>query len=154
MRQKEFQQIYDDPTIGWNIQSTIAKAYPKVGLTLPWITLCEKLVKPVPNLSIVCWKFPENGVLKLNTDGNYCPASGKSGMGGVLRDDRGNLILAFSSPSSCICSTEAEAKAASYGLSLCLLKNLKNFTIEIDSLVLFQMIVNNQQSKYKLNFIF
>uniref|UniRef100_M1AP69 Pentatricopeptide repeat-containing protein n=1 Tax=Solanum tuberosum TaxID=4113 RepID=M1AP69_SOLTU len=93
--------------VGWNIQSTIAKAYPKVGSTLPWITLCEKLVnlKPVSNLSIVCWKFPENGVLKLKTDGSYCSASGKSGMRGVLRGDRGNLILAFSSPSSCCSST-------------------------------------------------
>lgn len=101
--------------IGWNIQSTIAKAYPKVGSTLLWITLCKKLVKlkPVRNLSIVCWKSPENGVLKLNTDGSYCPASGEYGMGGVLRDDRGNLILAFSSPSSCCGSTEAEAKSAS-----------------------------------------
>ncbi|WMV52363.1 hypothetical protein MTR67_045748 [Solanum verrucosum] len=74
------------------------------------------LLKPSSNLSIVCWKFPENGVLKLKTDGSYCPASGKSGMRGVLRDDRGNLIFAFSSPSSGSSITEAEAKAASYGL--------------------------------------
>ncbi|KAH0720927.1 hypothetical protein KY289_006262 [Solanum tuberosum] len=73
-------------------------------------------LKPASNLSIVCWKFPENGVLKLKTDGSYCPASGKSGMRGVLRDDRGNLIFAFSSPSSCSSITEAEVKAASYGL--------------------------------------
>ncbi|KAK4725074.1 hypothetical protein R3W88_027853 [Solanum pinnatisectum] len=64
--------------VGWNIQSTIAKAYPK---------------------------FPESGILKLKTDGSYCPASGKSGMVGVLRDDRGNLILVFSSASSCCSST-------------------------------------------------
>lgn len=56
-----------------HIQSTIAKAYSKVGSTLLWITLCEKIVKlkPASNLSIVCWKFLEDGVLKLNTDGSF-----------------------------------------------------------------------------------
>lgn len=51
---------------------------------LVWHYLGSLFVKNLWNLSqtfLVCWKFPENGVLKLNTDGNYCPASGKSGMG-------------------------------------------------------------------------
>lgn len=47
---------------------------------------------------VVYWQTPELGFLKLNTDGSFEQNNGKAGLGGVLRDEDGQLIMAFSIP--------------------------------------------------------
>ncbi|WMV15539.1 hypothetical protein MTR67_008924 [Solanum verrucosum] len=58
--------------------------------------------------------------------------------------------MAFSSPIQCDSNLEAEALAAKYGLSRCTLLNYRDFTLEVDSLSLVQMISENKCYNYKL----
>ncbi|WMV20176.1 hypothetical protein MTR67_013561 [Solanum verrucosum] len=67
--------------------------------------------EPIPKLLVVCWQKPEQGLLKLNTDGSFNISNGKAGHGGALRDEEGELIKAFSVPIECFSHNETEAKA-------------------------------------------
>jgi hypothetical protein len=48
------------------------------------------------NFVAVSWEKPELGWFKLNTDGSSFVNPGESGAGGLIRDHKGNLIVAFS----------------------------------------------------------
>ncbi|KAK6777565.1 hypothetical protein RDI58_024283 [Solanum bulbocastanum] len=53
------------------------------------------------------------GRIKFNTDGSYMQESiSKDDIGGVLRDDTGHLIMAFSVPTQCKSNNQVEAMAA------------------------------------------
>lgn len=97
-------------------------AFPSCAVTLPWISLCEKLEtwRPIATWKKVIWEKPPNGRVKINTDVSFRKESGKASLGGIMRDDKGDLIMAFSltirgRPNNCI-----EAMAAKVGLQWCL----------------------------------
>ncbi|AES76864.1 hypothetical protein MTR_6g088150 [Medicago truncatula] len=48
------------------------------------------------NCHMVNWTPPSDGCVKLNIDGS-CGASGDIGYGGLIRDNKGNWIVGFSS---------------------------------------------------------
>ncbi|PHT90463.1 Ethylene-responsive transcription factor [Capsicum annuum] len=65
-----------------------------------------------PSLFILTAKKSDTGSTKLNTDGSFNINNGKAGLGGALRDDNGDLIMAFSIKAHCDNHNIAEAKAA------------------------------------------
>ncbi|KAF3638756.1 hypothetical protein FXO38_23073 [Capsicum annuum] len=107
--------------IFWKIQSAVNKAFPNLVLTLPWATFCDDFIKlkPIVNCFPVCWQFPTNGTLKINTDGSFSASTGRARMGRILREDWGEFIMAFSSSLESNSSIEAEALEARKGLELC-----------------------------------
>ncbi|GAV58390.1 hypothetical protein CFOL_v3_01924 [Cephalotus follicularis] len=78
------------------------------------------------------WQVPAFGSLKLNTDGssinNVCAG------GWVVRDQSGEIILAFSSSFGTSNSAEAALKAMHLGLRLCSERGLSISSMELDSL--------------------
>lgn len=42
--------------------------------------------------------MPDNGKLKVKTDGSYMKATRKAGIRGIIRDESGDMIEAFSFP--------------------------------------------------------
>ncbi|XP_009762590.1 uncharacterized protein [Nicotiana sylvestris] len=93
-RSEKAQYVHLKHQISWMIQVAVNNAFPNNGLTLPWINLVK--LQSIPKSIIVCWETPKSGTIKLNTDGSYNANSGKAGLGGILRDDKGNLVMAFS----------------------------------------------------------
>ncbi|PHU03108.1 hypothetical protein BC332_28359 [Capsicum chinense] len=94
-------------------------------------------MQPVPKSDIlVYWEKPSPGSIKLNTGGSFLHESNKAGIGGVLRYDNTDLIMAFSIPSSCNSNNSAEVQAALFGLNWCYQNGFRNFTIELDSLLI------------------
>lgn len=100
---------------------------------------------------MVCWQKPDTGSTKLNTDGSFNNNNGKAGLGGALRYDNGDLIMAFSIKAHCNNHNIAEAKAAWYGINWCLQNGYNNFTIESDSTVITDMLKNKKASNFRLN---
>ncbi|KAM3396874.1 hypothetical protein P3S68_000386 [Capsicum galapagoense] len=100
---------------------------------------------------VVCWQKPDTSSTKLNTDGSFNNNNGKAGLGGALRDDNGDLIMAFSIKAHCNNHNIAEAKAAWYGINWCLQNGYNNFTIESDSTVITDMLKNKKASNFRLN---
>nr|XP_027082212.1 uncharacterized protein LOC113704512 [Coffea arabica] len=59
---------------------------------------------------------------------------------GVLRDDTGQLLLAFSTSFGSCTSIQAEARALLFGVNLCLSHGYARVHVEVDSLVLVQIL--------------
>ncbi|PKU72688.1 Putative ribonuclease H protein [Dendrobium catenatum] len=66
----------------------------------------------------VIWKKPSIHYIKANTDGSV--SEGKCGCGGILRNDKGNLIVAFASPLNNCSVLFAELMAILKALQICL----------------------------------
>ncbi|KAH0673051.1 hypothetical protein KY284_024138 [Solanum tuberosum] len=111
-----------------NILSAMSQAFPSNSLTLPWISFCDTLLRlrPCPESTIVCWKFPTAGTLKLNTEGSFISTNG---------------------------SAEAEAMTAKHGMNICCQKNHSNFILELDSLAIVEMINEDKCCNFRLNMI-
>ncbi|XP_015064939.1 uncharacterized protein LOC107010215 [Solanum pennellii] len=91
-------------------------------------------------VTMVRWKSPTAGKYKLNTDGSALSDSGKIGGGGILRDQQGKLIYAFSVPLGSGTNNMAELKAALYGLDWCEQHGYKCIELEVDSELLCKWI--------------
>ena len=71
--------------------STIEKAY---SLLAEFQNANEK-IKPEKVDRNARWTAPPVGFLKLNTDGGGASGTNSRGIGGVIRDDKGDLVGAF-----------------------------------------------------------
>ena len=81
----------------------------------------------------VCWVKPTDSTIKLNNDGSTIDNPGSSGVGGICRDKKGDLIFAFSSPLGVCTNNQAELEAAFFGLSWCLHLGYTKVLLEMDS---------------------
>lgn len=84
-------------------------------------------------VKIVTWKPPTTTKYKLNTDCSTLNNPGKSGGGGILRNEYGNILYAFSVPFGEGTNNQAEVQAASYGQNWCIQHGYKNIILEVDS---------------------
>ncbi|XVE82081.1 hypothetical protein DITRI_Ditri15bG0118000 [Diplodiscus trichospermus] len=65
----------------------------------------------------VCsWVQPPSGVMKFNVDGSMVGKPGPAGIGGVLKDDKGNQKIVFSKSVGVTNSNEAEMLAVKHSL--------------------------------------
>lgn len=65
------------------------------------------------------WEMPPTGWAKLNTDATFCANTGEAGAGVIVRDERGQVLLAVHRPiRRCSTAEEAEAEACLEGLRL------------------------------------
>ncbi|MCD7450243.1 hypothetical protein HAX54_004688 [Datura stramonium] len=101
----------------WLITAAINSVYPKVKINGSWTQICmtvEKL-KPMLNWRQISWIKPPIGTVMANTNGSFNINKGKTGIGGVIRNANGNLIIAFSIYTHCTSNNQAKAKADLYG---------------------------------------
>lgn len=96
--QKKFHMYKWNQQISWSVEATVNKAYPKCNLKMPWNIFCDILTRlqPVQKSIVVYWIKPNRGTVKLNTDVSYLRAEGKAWVGGALRNENGDIIMAFS----------------------------------------------------------
>jgi ribonuclease HI len=79
------------------------------------------------------WSPPCEGETKMNVDAAFCPTSGESAAGVVIRDHQGAIILAASMVGTkCRDAEEAEATAIYEGLKIAVEYNLTPSSLESD----------------------
>ncbi|KAH0689330.1 hypothetical protein KY289_016688 [Solanum tuberosum] len=83
---------------------------------------------------------------KLNTDGSFIHSTEKAGIGGILRDEEGDIIFAFSIPVQSNSSNMAEALAAKFGLDRCIQHGVHNISLELDSMLITNLIKQGHSS--------
>lgn len=93
-------------------------------------------------LKQVRWERPDDGRMKLNTDGAASVSLGLAGAGGVIIDDRGNWVVGFSRKIGKTNSFVAEIWALRDGLFLCNQMNLSALIIELDAKALVDALNN------------
>ena len=98
-------------------------------LNIPVLVPIRKHVQPV------AWQKPAHGWFKLNTDGSSLGNPGCSGVGGIIRNDRGLMVYAFNSSIGIGTSNRAELLAVLQGLKACKELGINFVEIELDSQV-------------------
>ncbi|XP_075083870.1 uncharacterized protein LOC142167802 [Nicotiana tabacum] len=133
--QKKFSLYKLKQHVSWIVEAATNKVYPNYNLTMPWSRFCETLTRmhPIPRTTVVYWEKPVQGALKLNTDGSFNKEDGKAGLGGALRDNKGDIIMAFSFPYKCNNHNLAEAYATWFEVNWCTQNGFMTFTLELDS---------------------
>ncbi|KAF5469518.1 hypothetical protein F2P56_013583 [Juglans regia] len=93
------------------------------------------------------WQPPPAGVLKLNIDGATFHEQCRSGVGMVLRDERGKVLLTASKPKHDVSDPiEIEFLAVLRGLQICFPLGISELEVESDSLLVVQKINKEQES--------
>ncbi|XP_016496731.2 uncharacterized protein LOC107815630 [Nicotiana tabacum] len=136
----------------WNIKGAISKIKPSWDNHHPWPDLCQRIekLKPMQSWSQVLWSTPNHGYIKVNTDGSYIRENNKAGIGGIVRNNNGDLIMAFSKDVQCDNNNTAEALAAEFGMKWCKLQGYTNFILELDSMVIENMLINRDTNNLKI----
>ena len=93
------------------IKSVMMKYFKDLQDINHWPTLCLtiKKLRPFQKLHQVTWSFPQADCIKINTDSRYLHGSGKAGIGGIVWNSRGDMVMAFSISFRCSSSNMAEA---------------------------------------------
>lgn len=96
-----------------------------------WKEIAELV--PMRKASNVCWIPPPHDFVKLNFDGSSLGNPGPSGIGGVIRDEQGNLLAMYSGPVGVGDSLRAEILAALEGVQRIKDMHINKLIIEGDS---------------------
>ncbi|XP_059292008.1 uncharacterized protein LOC132045445 [Lycium ferocissimum] len=150
--QKKFDLYKMEMQITWNMKAAITVAYPNINVEGNWCNCCDMIEKlsPVVKCIPVCWRKPEMGWFKLNTDGSFVDITNSAGIGGILRNEEGDLIMAFSISVDCESHNIAEALAAEHGIRWCMNHGFDNVQIELDSQIIVKMLLNKDTDNLKL----
>ncbi|XP_035546523.1 uncharacterized protein LOC118348595 [Juglans regia] len=93
------------------------------------------------------WQPPPAGVLKLNIDGATFHEQCRSGVGMVLRDERGKVLFTASKPEHDVSDPiEIEFLAVLRGLQICFPLRISELEVESDSLLVVQELNKEQES--------
>ncbi|XP_077249006.1 uncharacterized protein LOC143888448 [Tasmannia lanceolata] len=101
-------------SIQWAKSTSLFRFVSAYDLWERWETICKEGV--CRSKVVQKWAQPPEGFCKLNVDGASFGNPGASGFGGLLRDHDGAVKWAFSGPNGISDSSEAEVKAAYYGI--------------------------------------
>jgi len=103
-----------------------------------WPELIQKLEKYTPDLKVtkVIWELPNEGWIKVNTDGASREDSGRSSIGYVMRDEQGDIIYALGKEITHGTNNEAEAVAILEAMRHCVDNRLANVMLQTDSMLM------------------
>ncbi|KAL0400828.1 UNVERIFIED_CONTAM: putative ribonuclease H protein [Sesamum latifolium] len=102
----------------------------------------------VLNPKIIRWLRPAVGWWKLNCDGASKENQGKAGAGGVIRDCRGRMVLAFATGLDIQTNIFAELFAIVKGLQMAREADCTQLLIETDAKVVLQLIAKDTGAWY------
>ncbi|KAJ8634296.1 hypothetical protein MRB53_027632 [Persea americana] len=88
------------------------------------------------------WFPPTKGFYKLNFDGAMNPGTMTTGIGGIIRNHNGELIVAYTSSIKAMTPLEAEIQALYQGIIQCKVNHARRVIIEGDCLVLIENVQN------------
>ena len=106
------------------------------------VSVISGIQRPLSS-TLVSWEFPQNGFVKLNTDGSSSSTAGASGIGGILRRSDGSFLGAFAAKLPLVDSLQAEAYAMLHGLQLCQQMGFSMVQVESDSQVLVRVVAGS-----------
>ncbi|KAH0661517.1 hypothetical protein KY284_026448 [Solanum tuberosum] len=100
---------------------------------------------------MVIWIKPPNQWVKINTDGSALSNPGRIGAGGILRDQDGEMLLAFATPMGEGTNNQAEIGAAIFGMTWLLQLGYMNVILEVDSQLLVEWIMLKAKPLWSIN---
>ncbi|XP_070040593.1 uncharacterized protein [Nicotiana tomentosiformis] len=133
---KIFQEIL------FHIKIYLNKIGARVDLRWNWYNLCTQLDNLRPSLIFtpVTWGKPPNNWIKINTDGRSNSEDLLAGIGGIVRDKNGSLVMAFAKKLYFCTNNTAELSATFFAISWCIANNYMNIILDLDSLLVVNII--------------
>ena len=117
------------------ISTTVASTIDKASKLLAEFQSANEKIKPEKVDRNAKWTAPPIGFLKLNTDGGGAYGTNTRVFGGVIRDDKGDLIGAFAEPLHSLLSPLAtELSALRGGMVFAARIGVAPVTVETDSI--------------------
>ncbi|KAF7809195.1 putative reverse transcriptase [Senna tora] len=102
---------------------------------------------------IISWKPPEEGWIKINTDGAYNPSSNRMACGGVLRNEKGEWIMGFAKPLGSGNALQAELCGMLMGLDIAWKNRMKKIILESDSLEAVELAEDPSDRNHPLQYL-
>ncbi|KAF7835740.1 ribonuclease H [Senna tora] len=99
---------------------------------------------------LISWCRPDQGHIKLNTDGSSIGNPGPAGVGGLFRDSNGKWLCGFSGSIGKQTNMSAELMAIKHGLLLGLQRGFGDLIVEVDCLEAINLIKNEDISRHQL----
>ena len=96
----------------------------------------------------VKWIPPLNNIIKVNVDGSSLSNPGRSGFGGLIRNNNGDWLLGFSGFCDITSCLAAELYAIFHGLRIAYDAGHKNIILESDSMMALDLIMSDVQSHH------
>ncbi|XP_070046188.1 uncharacterized protein [Nicotiana tomentosiformis] len=120
----------------------------RVDISWTWEKLWKEMeiITPVLSCRPVIWDKPPDNWLKINSDGSSNILKRRAGIGGIVRNRNGQLIVTYVQNVQFCTNNSVEVHAASCGMKLCKDLNFGNIILEMDSLIVVNMI----KGKYKV----
>ncbi|MCD7471127.1 hypothetical protein HAX54_011416 [Datura stramonium] len=91
---------------------------------------------------------PDPGKVKINMNGSY--TNNGDGIGGIVKDEDNNMIMAFAAKVNSNSNSKPEAKTAKYGIQWCSQHGFNKCIMELDSLIIIEMIKNRGTNNLKI----
>lgn len=107
------------------------------------VTATVRLVQ-LRQQAYIRWKAPPLSWLALNTDGAARGAPGPTGGGGILRDQTGKLLYAFTANFGSCIAFRAELKALEIGLELALRMRVSKLMVQMDNQAAIQALNSSE----------
>ncbi|KAJ8620410.1 hypothetical protein MRB53_028939 [Persea americana] len=99
-----------------------------------WNVVCTLLTTILnPPMPPENWTAPPPPTHKLNVDGSFNNMNGTTGIGGIIHDNSGWLLLAFACAITAHSATDSEMQALLRGTQLCVENGLTDVIVEGDS---------------------
>ncbi|KAF7808414.1 Retrovirus-related Pol polyprotein from transposon TNT 1-94 [Senna tora] len=99
---------------------------------------------------LISWCRPDQGYIKLNTDGSSIGNLGPAGMGGLFSDSNGEWLCGFSGLIGKQTNMSAELMAIKHGLLLGLQRGFGKLMVEVDCLEAINLIKDEDISRHQL----
>ncbi|OIT37333.1 protein tic 21, chloroplastic, partial [Nicotiana attenuata] len=137
-----------------HLKWVISKAECNRQWTGSWVDICQQVLLLIPKIDyvVVKWHKPPEYWLKINTDGSK-DAEVNSGIGGICRDHRGKLTMAFASSIGKTSSNMAEASAALAGVEWRSCNGCNNIILECDSQLVVDLINGKSKPPWQMQVI-
>ncbi|OIT30903.1 putative ribonuclease h protein, partial [Nicotiana attenuata] len=113
----------------FNIKIAISKRFCPMNREWSWVTVCNfsYFFRPKLTSCLVKWSRPPVSSIIVNTDGSYITSINKAGAGGIVRKEKGDMVMAFAKQFQFLTNNYSEAQAALFGITWCCDNQWSNF---------------------------
>ncbi|WMV57918.1 hypothetical protein MTR67_051303 [Solanum verrucosum] len=86
-----------------------------------WSTICliAENYKPRITSIVVYWTRPQGNIWKLNTNGSFMPGQRLAGIGGIVRETNGKMVMTFAKFTQFSTNNSCELQEALHGIEWC-----------------------------------
>ncbi|XP_049405052.1 uncharacterized protein LOC125868450 [Solanum stenotomum] len=131
----------------------ITTTFPQIRWSSNYKELISKGEKFIHDTKVttVMWRKPPYQWVKINSDGSALNNPGRLGAVDIIRDQKGEMLLAFATPLGEGTNNKVELEAAIFGMTLSLELGYNKIILEVDSQFMVDWIMHKAEPHWSIN---